>query len=96
MSFEGSRTGSFGGGTTLLAAAGELDLELDHYCGGQCSCGTCRVEVVEGATSLSRITPTERVVLGHEAEVAGDRLACQARILGPVTVRIPAYFTRGA
>jgi 2Fe-2S ferredoxin len=77
-------------GTTILGAALALDLELRHYCGGNCSCGTCRVEVVEG--TLSARQSNEEVVLGMEAADRGDRLACQAAVSGPVTVRIPEWF----
>lgn len=83
-------------GRTLLQAAVALDVDVDHFCGGCCSCGTCRVEVLSGADALSRMKPSESIVLGHEAVDAGDRLACQARVLGPVEVRVPAFFMRGA
>lgn len=79
-------------GTTLLEAARSLDIDLDHFCGGCCSCGTCRVEVLVGGGFLSRPQPDESLVLGPNALDAGDRLACQSRIHGPVEVRIPAFF----
>ncbi len=79
-------------GETVLQAAKSLGLQLDHFCGGCCSCGTCRVTVQSGAGSLSRPQPDESLVLGPNALDAGDRLACQARILGSVEVRIPRYF----
>jgi ferredoxin len=94
--FEGSASGEIEPGLTLLQAARSLDVDLDHFCGGSCSCGTCRVEILEGAESLSRMKPSESIVLGHEAVQAGDRLSCQARILGPVKVQIPEFFMRGA
>jgi len=80
------------GGTSLLAAAARLGLEINHYCGGQCSCGTCRVEVLDGAGALSAQQGMEQMVLGSSHTAAGNRLACQARILGPVRVRIPEWF----
>lgn len=79
-------------GTTLLDAARTGDVDLRHYCGGNCSCGTCRVEVVSGARSLSRRQGMEEMVLGADAASRGDRLACQAQILGDVEVRIPRWF----
>ena len=91
---------SFGGadpipvspGTTGLEAAQVAGLELDHFCGGNCSCGTCRVEVTRGEGNLSTPRPDESLVLGPVALDAGDRLACQAQIRGPVEVQIPRYF----
>ncbi len=90
--FQGAAAGRFPAGTTLLEAARSLGVDLDHYCGGNCSCGTCRVEVVRGGEHLARMRSSEAMVLGHEAVRAGDRLACQARVLGPVEVRVPAFF----
>ena len=79
-------------GITILQAVLSMDLDLDHYCGGHCSCGSCRVEVCEGANKLSKHRPDERMVLGAEADARGDRLACQARILGDVSIKIPDFF----
>jgi 2Fe-2S ferredoxin len=69
-----------------------MGVDLDHYCGGQCACGTCRVEILEGAQNLSAQDGMEQMVLGSTHVAAGNRLACQARLLGPVRVRIPEWF----
>lgn len=78
--------------TTILEAAIQLDLDLDHFCGGNCSCGSCRIQVIQGGTNLSAPRPNEQMVLGPEAEEKGDRLACQARVSGPVSIVIPEFF----
>ena len=79
-------------GTTVLAAAIAMGFDIDHYCGGHCSCGSCRIVVHDGAKSLSKPRPDEKMVLGHDAEARGDRLACQARIEGQVSIEIPDFF----
>lgn len=79
-------------GATLLEAAESAGLEIRHYCGGNASCGTCRVEIRAGGRSLSRLEPMERLVLGSEAAARGDRLACQAVVRESVTVHVPAWF----
>lgn len=84
--------GTAPGGVSLLGAAAQLGIEIAHYCGGQCSCGTCRVEILQGAENLSRQQGLEQMVLGSAHVAAGNRLACQARLLGPVRVRIPEWF----
>jgi ferredoxin len=71
-------------GTTVLAAADALRVAIGRVCGGGGTCSTCRVLVVEGAGNLSPI---------EENEIAYDlgpnvRLACQARVLGDVGVRV--------
>ncbi len=78
-------------GTTVLAAAIAMGQDIDHYCGGHCSCGSCRVRVVSGSGSLSRPRPDEKMVLGPDADQRGDRLACQARIQGRVEIEIPEF-----
>lgn len=79
-------------GASVLIASRLLRVDLDHFCGGQCSCGTCRVEVVDGAKHLSPRHMNEELVLGVEGVARGDRLACQAKIQGPVRVRVPDFF----
>ena len=79
-------------GTTILKAAINNGVDLDHFCGGTCSCSTCRIVVVSGAEMLSKMKPREALVLGEEKRRNGDRLSCQAQVTGSVTVRIPDYF----
>ena len=88
----GELQASFPKGTTLLKATIAMDLEVDHFCGGLCACGTCRVGIVQGAKNLSKARPNEQMVLGVDAFEKGDRLACQARLEGEVEVKIPDFF----
>jgi 2Fe-2S ferredoxin len=92
LEFEGHAPLAVPGGTTILAAAASGGVDLDHYCGGMASCGTCKVEIVAGAESLLAAEGREQMVLGAQSSAAGLRLACQARVVGPVTVRIPRWF----
>jgi 2Fe-2S ferredoxin len=83
---------SVASGTSILEAALAARVDLDHFCGGNRSCGTCRVEIVAGGSNLSPRLPSEALVLGPRRQGAEHRLACQARVLGPVQVRIPQWF----
>ena len=75
---------------TLLEASEILGFPLNHDCGGNASCTTCRVEVQEGANNLSEIDFEEQDLLDREAlSEPWHRLGCQARILGDVVVRVP-------
>ena len=75
---------------TLLDAAKELGFSLNHDCGGNASCTTCRVEVQLGAEHLSEIDFEEQDLLDREAlSEPWHRLGCQARVLGNVVVRVP-------
>jgi ferredoxin len=54
-------------------------------CGGYGQCGTCVVEVVEGMENLSPRTDAEQRKLKKKPE--SYRLACQALVNGPVSVK---------
>jgi len=75
---------------TLLDAAKELGFSLNHDCGGNASCTTCRVEVQSGGEHLSEIDFEEQDLLDREAlREPWHRLGCQAKVLGDVVVRVP-------
>ena len=75
---------------TLLEASQVLGFPLNHDCGGNASCTTCRVEVQIGSENLSEVDFDEQDLLDREAlSEPWHRLGCQARILGDVIVRVP-------
>ncbi len=75
---------------TVLEAAELLGFPLNHDCGGNASCSTCRVEVMAGAEHLSEIDFEEQDLLDREALIEPyHRLSCQAKILGDVMVQVP-------
>ncbi len=80
-------------GTTILDAAIEYDLPLDHACGGCCACTTCRVYVVEGIQNLSAQLEDEKDMIENvdvpAKEGAVLRLGCQTKVLNDITIEIP-------
>ena len=75
---------------TLLEASKLLGFALNHDCGGNASCTTCRVEVQVGGEYLSEIDFDEQDLLDREAlSEPWHRLGCQARVRGDVVVRVP-------
>ncbi len=83
--------GEVANGTSLLDALTSLGIHLTAPCGGEGTCGKCRVRA-RGA--LSPITDSERHQLGARSAAAGFRLACQARVQGDVHVTVPAISRR--
>jgi ferredoxin, 2Fe-2S len=79
-------------GTTVFAAAHDAGLRWPTVCGGQGSCHTCVMRVVEGAHNLSPVGTWEEEGL-RELGLTDDtpeqpyRLACQAQVRGDVVVR---------
>ncbi len=75
-------------GITILQAAKDAGICIRSECGGQGSCGKCRV-VVKRPKVSSELTESEKKHFsGLEIEF-GYRLACIAKILGNTTVLIP-------
>lgn len=76
-------------GSSLLEAALRANVDLASLCGGRGVCGKCKVQVIDGFNNLSPYTNVEKMFLEREKIDVGFRLACQARLLGPVVVKIP-------
>jgi 2Fe-2S ferredoxin len=80
-----------GDGESVMHAAERQGYRWPTVCHGQAICTTCFVEVVAGAEHLDPPHAVERAALAQSPLthlVGGDvRLACQARVTGPVTVR---------
>jgi len=81
-------------GRTLLEAADDIGAGLMHLCFGNGLCSTCRVEVLEGEQSLSPKEIKERICLDYRfCFDPNTRLACQAKVSGPVEVAAPKPFS---
>jgi ferredoxin len=65
-------------------------LKLPMACGGRGMCATCHVHVADGAEHLSALSAMEQRTLGRITGCSPkSRLACQARVNGPVSVSLP-------
>jgi adenylate cyclase len=81
-------------GLSILEISVLNDVPHARVCSGRGRCGTCRVRVEAGAQSLSPVGDQERSTLERVGAAPGDRLACQARVLGAgveVTRLLPAF-----
>jgi len=74
-------------GATLLSAAMKNGVRLMHVCGARTLCATCRVVVESGEDNLTPMHGSEKFSLRWHLSVSPrTRLACQARVNGPVEV----------
>ena len=71
-------------GTTLLEACDARAIPMESACGGFAACNSCRVVVISGADALSPRLDEEDGFLDADDQ----RLGCQARVRGPVHVRL--------
>lgn len=77
-------------GESILYHLQVSGVHIHAYCGGKGECGSCLVRVGRGLEYLSPITSLEE----HFVREAGQRLACQARLLRDdveVVVEVPRY-----
>lgn len=81
-------------GLSLLELARLSDVPHASVCSGRGRCGTCRVRIDAGAGELSPLGEDERRALARVGAGAGERLACQARVIGAGVVAtrvLPPY-----
>jgi ferredoxin len=72
--------------TNLLDAVLQTGLGLGQSCDGIALCGFCRVQVLEGLENLTPMGEEERKVLAAQHAGDDERLACCARVRGPVKI----------
>ena len=79
-------------GETIMAGANRAGYRWPTVCGGQGTCRTCYVRVLEHPENLSTIGPWESeglAALGLTGDGGPVRLACQARPEGDIVVHKP-------
>jgi len=81
------RRGEVPEGKTVIEASRELGVGIESLCGGNRSCGKCKVRWIEGR--LSPFTEEEANLITESERVKGYRLGCAAQILGNVQIFIP-------
>ena len=74
-------------GKTVLEVSRESGIEIESLCGGNRSCGKCKVKRMEG--DLSAFTEEEAKFITESERDEGYRLGCAAKILGDVKIFIP-------
>ena len=82
-------------GTSVMEAAHAAGFTWPTVCGGEGACTTCFVTVLEGRENLAAMDGSEyqtlSIVRARFPGLPADavRLACQARLQGPVRLRKP-------
>ena len=86
-------------GTSVLAAARQLGVDIDSVCGGRAMCGRCQVNIGvgefakhgirSGADSLDDVTTVETRYADKRGLAAGRRLSCQAKLCADVVIDVP-------
>lgn len=74
-------------GSTLLNTLADNQIFIPSACGGQGTCGVCRVTVLEGGGS---ILPTETGHINRGDARQGVRLSCQVKVKQDMEIEIPS------
>lgn len=93
------KRGRVASGTTVLAAARQLGVDLDSVCGGRGICSKCQVAPAFGAFPKHGLTATEAALSPRNAVedrydrirglAPGRRLGCQTQILADAVIDVP-------
>jgi len=73
-------------GTRIVEVAEKAGASIPFGC-KENDCGDCMVEVLQGADHLSSASPLEIELLKGKLAKPAIRLACQAMVLGDVTIK---------
>lgn len=81
-------------GTTVVVPSGTRIIEVSEKVGSgivygcrENDCGNCIFEAVAGGEHLSKPSPLETRLLREKFAKPNHRLACQAMVLGDITVK---------
>jgi len=75
-------------GDRLLDIARSNHEHIGYFCGGNALCQTCYVKVLEGSDLLSPLNEEEKALLSDNLIKDGTRMACQATIEKPGTIKL--------
>lgn len=73
-------------GETLFKAARVNGIPLGSSCRGDCVCGWCKVEIVEGMENLSQPEECEKKLMKSGNYETHERVACSTRVFGDVSI----------
>lgn len=77
---------------TLFKHFQDHSIDWMHACGGKGRCTTCKVIIVEGEANFQEMTFHEERYLREGALGPHERLACQAKISGDVSLKVPKEY----
>ncbi len=79
------------GEENLLTQFKKAGKKIKSSCGGCASCGDCMIVVKSGELNLTPQTFEELRLLGNVFHITKERLSCQTKITGDVTLDITAH-----
>src|SRR5687767_1010143 len=77
---------------TVLQHLQDHGIDWMHSCGGKGKCTTCKLIITEGPANFQALTSAEKKYTAQGALTSDERLACQAKITGDVSFRVPKEY----
>lgn len=74
---------------SILILAQEARIDWMHSCGGKGNCTTCKATIIQGEENFNDLTSAELRYKQQGMLADGERLVCQAKVSGDVTIEIP-------
>ena len=78
-------------GKDLLTAFRESSVYVKSSCGGHASCSDCIVKILKGEDNLNTPTFDETKLIGNVFHITKERLSCQVKVEGDVTVDVSSH-----
>lgn len=78
-------------GANLMHALKDQQIPVASSCGGDGVCHKCFLTIEQGVENLSAPTPTEIYLVQEKQISPQQRLSCQCKVLGNITVHAPYW-----
>ena len=79
------------GDSSLMTELKSRGFNIKTTCDGFASCAECIVKIVAGAENINQPTFEEKQLLGNVFHITKERLSCQTRLNGDITVDITRH-----
>jgi 2Fe-2S ferredoxin len=76
---------------SLLEALREAGIYIKSSCGGVASCSDCLIKITEGVDNINAPSFEETKLIGNVFHITKERLSCQTRVTGPISIDISAH-----
>ena len=79
---------------SLFEQLKNANYNIKSTCGGCASCGQCTVVITTGEENLNEPSFEEKQLMGNVFHITKERLSCQTKVSGPVSVDISIHAER--
>lgn len=78
-------------GSNLMQSLLDAEIPVASSCSGEGVCGKCRIKVTSNPQGLAPESQTEKEIKDIHDIGRGERVSCQAKVVGDVTIDAPYW-----